>query len=142
LAKLSSVKIDPELADKGVWIPYREDIEFKIASLKSKAYSDFMRKAGRQRQKGFRKKDLRPDEVEPLMKKGLARFCLLDWKNIEDEDGTPIPYSAEQAEEWLSDPELVEMYEFVLECARDISLYQNEIKEDEKGNSEGSLSGT
>src|SRR5690606_17282659 len=105
MAKLSALKLDTKKEIEGVWVPYRDTgVELKIASLNNPEYermsrsltSKFRRTRGREQARS-----LTSWEQLRLIIPAVARFILLDWKNLEDEgeDGkvVPIPYSEKKA---------------------------------------------
>ena len=134
MAKLSLVKTDPEREIDGVWVTYELDIELKIARIGNTAFDDLVRTLSEPHLKGIRNKRLKPEQLEAITKKAAAETLLVDWKNIEGEDGKKIKYSSKKALEFFDDPTLSDMYKFVVITANEAELYRQEIDEDSVGN--------
>jgi len=82
-----------------------------------------------------RAKDMVSDDVlSDIAKKVVARYILLDWKNLLDEKGKEIKYSEEKAYEIISDPENDLFYTWVLEAASEEQNFRKQSMEDELGN--------
>lgn len=133
MAKLSTIKIDNDKAS-GIWVEYSLDIKLKIASLRNKGYQAFIRKEGKEYQVQIAHGVLNDEALEPIFIRALAKHVLVDWKNIEDDDGSPIPYSQEKAEEILANPEYRDLLDFVMATAQDRERYRVEVDEAIEGN--------
>jgi hypothetical protein len=68
----------------------------------------------------------------------MAKFVLLDWKNIQDDDNKDVPYSKEMALKWLT--EHSDFYRLVLDLSQDAGLYRDD--EGSAGNSLPTSSGS
>lgn len=100
---------DLDAEENGKWAPIADGIEFRIRRLRSKRVSDARDKiyGPFERALGPRKKDL-PEEIEiSCTVKLLSQHVIADWrgKNMVDDNGAPVPFSAENAAEILRDPE-------------------------------------
>jgi len=129
MANLNSIKTDLEKMVKGVWTPFIEDIELCIASVNSPLYKDARKRALQPYLRQIRLGTLDTDKVLDIIKPAVAEHLLLDWKNIE-ENGKKIPYSKAKAIEFLSDPSLAELYNFVLTTAGENDIYRQAAFED------------
>jgi len=69
-----------------------------------------------------------------IQTRALAEAILVDWWNLEGEDGQPITYSAEAAEKILADSTLWPFRHFVEDVAGIVRGYRVEQEEQAKGN--------
>jgi len=77
---------------------------------------------------------LADDRIEKVTKPAVAKYVLVGWKNIQDEEGNDIPYSVEQSLEFLRDPQLADLYEFVMVVAGNAGNFRAEMMEESAGN--------
>jgi len=131
MTALKHVQLDEKKIDEGVWVPYRRDIKFKVASIESAAYIQARVKALKAVPGGG--DDQTPEEWREFNSKLFAKVILLDWKNISEEDGSPVPYSEEKAAEILRDRDL-DVFEFVLGVAANAGHFERGILEKTAGN--------
>ena len=134
MAKLSQIRSDTEKTSEGIWLEFAVGIRLKVARLHNPAYSKYLTTLQKPYTRQIRAGILDADVAGELVRKAVARHILVGWENIEDEQGKPIPYSAEKALEFLSDPALSEMYDFVLEVSASAELYRAELHEDSAKN--------
>ena len=134
MAKLSSIKADMEKVDKGRRVPYAPGIELLIASSHNQAYRTARTEILKHYMRSRRSRSLTPDEIVELIKPAVAKHLLLGWWTLEDEEGKAIPYSPKQALEYFNNPELRDLYDFVLVEAGENEAYRQEILEGEAGN--------
>lgn len=48
--------------------------------------------------------ELTTEQAEEIEAQLLLKTCLLDWENLTNDDGTPLPFSSEKAELFLTNP--------------------------------------
>jgi hypothetical protein len=73
------------------------------------------------------------DEQDRVISLCLKNTCLLDWEGIEGADGAAVPYSKEQAEFLLTDPDMRDFRNAVLWAANQVGHNINEaLKVDAK----------
>lgn len=130
MAKISSVKADPVKAESGVWVDYEAGIRLKIARMNNPAFEAFVRAKQRPKIRGFRANKATDDELNELTREAVARHVLVGWENVEDDDGNLIPYSPEKSLEFLKDPALSDLYQFVVLQASDAAAYRAEATEE------------
>ena len=113
----------------------------KIASLDNDGYMAFMldkvnaiRKSAKT---GISLDTMR--RTEAIQCEGLAKYVLLDWKNLQNGDGTEIPYTQERALPILVEHKKIR--EAVLEVAQNEALYSLEIREEQEKNLQSSSDG-
>ena len=82
--------------------------------------------------------DMPPREALRILAPAAAKYILLDWKNLEKKDDKgklqELKYSQAEALKLLTDPEFINVYEFILEIANNGENYLKEMLEDAKGN--------
>lgn len=106
--KLSALKANIEREEAGDWveIPDFDGVSLKVRSLASTAYSMALSVVTQKFARKYGQRPIPPEESQKENGKLLARHILLDWKGLVADDGkTPIAYSAELAEEVLTNPE-------------------------------------
>lgn len=135
MATLKHFATDKEKEIQGQWIPIGQGIEIKIARMNNPKYAEFIATKGKTIRPMIRHKIQTPEltkEFETLLKKAAANCILLDWKNIEDETGKPLPYSVEEAiKQFEAYPEF---YAMVIEQASDIQNFRLQDLEESLGN--------
>ena len=128
---LSSISLDQTKGAEGKWFKFFGDAELKIASSDHPRYKGYLAKLAKEHRVEL--DDANPDQfatVTGITCQALARFVLLDWKNVAV-NGTEVPYSYQLGAEALKDsPKLME---FVTEKAGLLDHFnQEEIEEGKK----------
>ena len=152
MAKLSNYKTDPTTSVEGLWFDFEA---FSHTPLESPHPTHICFRIARWDNPKFRAErvavlEVTRDGIEQnagaVMRKAntkaMARAVVVDWCNIENEDGTPLPYSPEAAQTILEDKDYDRIQQFVLECATRAELYRSQAIEAAVGNSVGSSTGT
>lgn len=141
MVKLSQLKTDPDLEVDGVWVPWIEGVNLRIARTANSKLIAWYRQETQPyvdaaRAKGEEEEDAVPDDVsKKLTQEGLARFVLVDWTGIENDDGSVLEYSPAKAEELFNTPGLGdELMVFVMRAAKIRANYCNKVLEDSLGN--------
>lgn len=123
--KLSTIKAAGAASLHGTWvdvIPSLPGVRLKVCAAnnpKSRAIvTEFYANAPR----GKRSKE----ELDAVERRQILEAILVDWDGITDDEGAPIPFTREKAEEFLSDPEisfmLVEAINFAAAFVADVAL--------------------
>ena len=118
--KLSAVTASPDRVS-GVWIKFDDEgCEFKIASTTRPEFNQALDRARRgipafQAQKS--------ESAQRVYATALAEACIIDWKGVQNEDGSDMDCTPENKAKILKVPVL---REFVSNAANDISLFQAE----------------
>lgn len=133
MAKLSAYKTDTELKEKGVWVPLEEGLRIRIARAGHPKCKEMSTRLLRKVHKLYHGAE-REEETIRANKKVIAKHILVDWENLDDEDGKPIEYSSEKAYEILNNPEYEDFYKLVLELSTSSELFRKETLEDELKN--------
>ena len=133
MVKLSAVKTDPDRESGGVWVDWEMGISLKIARIGNEKFDAMVRKLSEPHLRSLRQ-DPNDEKMEEVTRKAVAKHILVGWKNIEDDDGSPLAYSAKRSRDLLTDPALRDLYKFVLITANNAELYRREIDEESVGN--------
>lgn len=140
--KLSSIKQDQEKSENGVWVPFTDGLKILIARAGNAECKKMTARLQKPLEKRIRKGLVEDSVLSDIAKKVTAKHIILDWENLEDDDGEEIPYSPEKAYELISDPENEIFYNWVLEASVDEMNFRKESKEDELGNSQAASNGS
>ena len=140
MAKESLWETNEDLEVGGVWIDGPGDFKIKVGRIGNTKYDAYLAKIGKSVRMKARHSDVKGKAVEDLAKRAIARYVILDWKNLVDDEGNDVPCSEEKALQMLRDHR--EFYRFILEAANDELLFKNEEDEDTEGNSEAASSGS
>jgi len=145
MANIALIKTDLQKETQGVWIDFEVGIKLKIARARNLAYRELMTKLTEPHRKTIREGGMEFEELEDILKQVRAETILLDWRNIEDEAGNIITYSAKQALEFFRDPELRDFYTFVIVQSENMENFKKELVKDSEKNlltfSDGSSTG-
>lgn len=128
--KISQLKTTSE----GVWVDCGADLHLKVARLGNPAYEDALRKAGKPFMRQMRLGTMKIEQMEKLAMKCVADHVLQDWKGLEEDDGTVIPFSSKKALEIFE--EYPEFYTIVKDVSGEAELFRNDEMEEASGNSE------
>lgn len=121
--------VDTSKEENGVWQDFDDNISVCIRRLNSEASSKARDEAEKPHRVRARNKDLSEEISEEIATKQLAYGVIADWKGITDDEGNEIPYSGQQAYEFLSDPELKDFRMFIFQFAVDRTSYKKEVDE-------------
>lgn len=135
MAKISAIKQDADKVDNGTMVRYAEDIMLRIANINNAAYREARTKILKPFLRQIRSKAMTAEEVLEVIKPAVAKHLLLGWENLQDDTGTEIEYSAEQALKFFRDPALSDLFMFVIETAGENELYRVEEREESEKNS-------
>lgn len=142
MGKLSRVAIDSERESEGVWVDYEAGIKLKIARMNNPDYERRMKRRSKFFQVKYRRGQTPdPEELNPLINDAMAHHILVDWKDVEDDDGKPLPYSPAKALEIFEDPKYADFRSFVLQVSQEQELFRKEEVEDAAGNLPSASSG-
>lgn len=125
--KLSSFVTDTSLEQEGVWVDIGDGAEIRVARAGNPEHEALLRKLRKPHEKRFRSGEIPPDLAKSIAVEAMARHILLDWRGITEDDGTPIPYSYENAKRLLG---LRDFREMVAEIAMEAETFRaQEIRE-------------
>ena len=130
MANIECIKTDELKEIEGVWVDYVLGIRLKVARSRNPKYQEELRNLVDPEKKNIREDKLDIQEFANLLNKVRARTILLDWENIDNKDGSPIPFSIAQSEEFFADPELKDFCSFVVAISENADQYAKEVLED------------
>ena len=118
---------------EGVWVQVPgSDLELKVARMTNPHYETFLRKVCAPFRSLIQQNKMPTERMNALMMQAVSHHVLLDWKNLEADDGTQIPYSQAKALELMSQSN--DFFKLVIDFANDADLYRDEESEALKGN--------
>jgi len=120
--EISSVKKNAAIIAAGQWvddIPNMGDVRLKVCGLSSPAAIALRGRLERAVPPDQRERDgsLKPAAGMAVLKEVLHKAVLQDWDNITD-GGKPVPYDADLAHRWLTDPDFENFADAVVWAAR------------------------
>lgn len=126
--KLSTIKKDVNAAEQGVWVNgVLGDLDVKVASAGNRKYIESLRNALKPYQRNLKNID---DEVfTEIQNKAIAKHILVDWRNLQDDEGNEIPYSEQKAYELLQDPENEEFRKLIVSLSEESEVFRKEALE-------------
>lgn len=130
MVKLSLVKTDADLETNGIWVEWELGIRLRIARAGNRAFDTKFQALQEPYLNGVRANTLPAAVAEELLKEAVAETILLEWGNLEGDDGEPLPYSAQQALEFFNDEALRDLYKFVLVTSQTHSHYRVKLDDD------------
>ena len=106
---ISDAKIDAVKFEQGAWgenIPEMGNLRLKVRGIGNaswrKLQATLLAAVPRAKKIGGR---IDPEEQDKITNVCLREACLLDWENMEDDDGKPLEYSKALAGKLIDDPE-------------------------------------
>lgn len=133
---ITSIMMDPDLVNNGRWVQYPDsEIEVLVAYLDNPQHQAMAQNLCREKRLDVKREELTTAEWIELQRINAAHTVLLGWKNIDDDQGNPIPYSNDKALEFINDPRLINFYAFVTTAAAEDAGYRMKVKEDAEKNS-------
>lgn len=138
--KISRLKADPQREVEGVWVDVYDGLRLRVARLTNPHFREAVRKQGRKHQLSMRRGLVDDAQLDDITRVAVAKYVLLGWENLVDDNDKPIPYSPEKALEIFK--ESPDFYDMVIEYANDITLFKDAVAEDAKGNSSTSSNGS
>ncbi len=123
----------------GTWIDYGPNEDgtvpgFKLARMgkANKRYTKALDQATRPHRRAIELKALSEELSEKLLLDVFVVTVLLDWRNVQDKDGKPIAFNADNAKALFK--ELPELYEDLQDNAKQSALFRDEAVEEEVKN--------
>lgn len=118
--KVSALKVNSAALEEGRWVgdlPGLDGVKFRVRGFGNKDYRRLMTKLQAKVSTADRITGKAAEMSDDLTNQLLVETILLDWSGIEDENENPIPYSKEQALEWLADPDMRKLREGIMVAA-------------------------
>ena len=123
---LKELRIDPELADGGVWVDYDGTTKFLIAMWLNRHFSKAVSAMSKRYRHLINSQD--PEVLDEKFNGIIAKHILLGWQGLTD-GGNPLPYSVETAQEILASDTYRPFRRWVIEVANDDSLFSTPLDE-------------
>lgn len=130
--KISTFKTNAASEQEGVWVDIGSGAKIKVARMNNFAYEDEIRRLGKPHLRAIRLGTLDHETLEKITIKAFSLHILKDWHGLDDDDGKPIPFSPEKAEELMTEHR--DFYRMVQEFANEQDLYRKAETEDAEGN--------
>lgn len=131
-----------QLQNEGAWTnDLGEGLKLKLARLRNPDFRKMYQRALKPYQQQIRRGTLDPAIEEGIINRCVAETVLLDWKNL-SLDGKEIPFSKENALRILSDPDLTDFRDLVVDLASDSELFREENMEEAAKNLSSGSAGT
>jgi len=134
MGKLSALRVDLKKANGGVWQELEAGIEFLIAKKPNDAYEDKLAVLSEPYSDEIRARTLSPELDKELTLRAIVGTVLLDWRNVDDDEGNPIEFTEDKAFEILKDSQYIDVYNWILLKAHAYHLYRVESKKAEAKN--------
>lgn len=131
MGNINAVRMDLDKEVQGTWVPFRDtDIELKIARWNNPTYVEAEQRVIEQRKVTLGAKELTDDQLLDARKEAASETILVDWRNVEDDDGS-VEYNHAKALEYFRDPELQSLWTFVvLESMKDTNFRKQRLEAD------------
>ncbi|MCB1499710.1 MAG: hypothetical protein KDK07_07945 [Bauldia sp.] len=137
--KINSLKTNAAAAAEGRWVkdlPGLGNIELKVRGTNNPEFRRRQQAMYRALPPAKRNKGvIDPVEQDRILGVCLLDHCLLDWRNVEDETGAPIPFSRAAAEPFLTDPDYSTFRDGVLTAASSVDDEDGEAEAETEKNS-------
>ena len=125
MGSLKAFKVDPKAEVEGVWVPVGGGIRIRLARAGNPKFREGFEALVRARKASLRLGALPREELEDIGREVMAKYIILGWENVTEEDEkTPIPYSEENAKRLLK--EYPVFADLISEQSQDISLFQEQ----------------
>lgn len=131
--KIGRIKQDLALEREGVWARYPgTDFECRLARVGNPEFQSRRQEIleGARIAEAVRG-ELSERETRDAIAPIVARHIVLDWRGLEDDDGSEIQHSVARCEEMLRDPHLNDWYTWVLRVAGDAQQFRRKAVESE-----------
>ena len=115
---------------EGIWVPFEDGIEFKIARWGNPAFSKCVEKLSKPHQRQFRLRGRKGDAWDKIVWRAAAEHVLLDWKNVDGDNGKPLKYSIEEGIKIFTDDEFAPIADFIVQVANEEAAFYSEQRED------------
>ena len=127
-------RIDVDKLEQGDWvsdIPEAGELRIKTRGAQNKDWRKLAVKLTSAVPRSRRGADgsLAPEDNDKILAVLLRDTAILDWEGLEDEDGKPLPYSKEQANEYLTNPETRDFFDAALFAANNVARQRKQAVE-------------
>lgn len=136
MVKLSSVRTD-HAKESGIWAEYGAGMRFKIARWNSprvQRYFDDLKRSHRAEMVDPTSESSQRC-IQSLIRKTVTNRVLVDWDEVDDEDGNAVVFSHETASQTLDEPSYFTVLDFILSVSQNEASYRVQADEADLGNS-------
>ena len=88
--KLNALRADLDKERNGTWVPYQGGIRLKLARLGNPNYREASARIIDARKVQLNTKELTEEQMLDVQKEAASQTVLLDWENVEDDNGNAI----------------------------------------------------
>ncbi len=134
MVRISFVKTDPELRESGHTFTYVPGFTTTVTCMPNQRFNDFLRKRSKVMRRAKAGQVPEPEVVEEITKEAFARFVMLGWDGLEDDDGQPIEFSWEKALEFFKEDDWAHYYARCQAEAGDQANFRLMEEEEDVGN--------
>jgi hypothetical protein len=131
MVKITSLRIDPDRASKGVWFDWDHGVRFLIARIGNPNFDERLRELIEADQAAGKSA---PEAQEAATIQAVAETLLLGWEGLDDDNGKPLKWTAKRSHELLADPALQDIYKFVVLKASETARFRAEADAEALGN--------
>jgi hypothetical protein len=127
-------KADPSMEQEGIWLDYG-DFKIRIARAggSNVNYAKALEKQAELNKTAIRTNTIKSAQSRALMIKVYATSVLLDWEDVQDENGQTLPFTADNAEKVLTD--CPDLFDDIRAQAASLALFRRELLEEAAKNS-------
>lgn len=101
---LKSLASDPTAEREGVWCEYEPGFDMRIASTATAEFERALFEALKPYSELARAGKLTDEQRDGVLKEVFAQHAVKDWRGLESEPGTPLPFSPAEALALFKDP--------------------------------------
>jgi hypothetical protein len=132
--RISKFRTDRRAEEDGVWVDAGEGLQLRIARAGNPRFLEALRRLGAPLLPQVRTGTISEEASEDVLCRAMAEAILLNWGNLQDDDGKDIPYSREKAYQLLL--EVRDFRLLVTELSQNVNLYRGEQTQRIVGNSQ------
>lgn len=136
--KMSQLAIDPIKVEEGDWvenIPELEGVRLRTKGAGNKVWRRLSDQLIRSLPRAKKVDGISPEDQDRINALLLRDAALMDWEGIEAEDGKPLPYSKDKANELLTKPEFVKFRDGAMWAANVVAERRKEEVDADAGKS-------
>jgi len=128
--KLTEIATNVDAEEEGAWIEMTRGWTGKVRSWNCKLARQMRQRHLKANRRFYASREVVPLEiVESQALELAAEVLIVDWKGIEDAEGTPIPFSTELAKTILGDPQYRRMLDDVCDAAMENETFRTAAME-------------
>lgn len=131
---LATFRTNKSLENEGAWTHLAGNARVKLARIGNRRYRELLQTKLKPHRRAIRAGTMPEEVTEALMTEVVVETVLLDWENVEL-NGEAVPFSRPAALDILSDPEMKDLRDMIVELAGDMELYRAKDLEEAEKNS-------